>query len=395
MRIACVGGGPGGLFLAILAKQLATVDAVTVYERLPEGVTHGWGVVFWDGLLEDLEGQDEPTARELRAEAFKWRDQVIDVQGRSPVRLPGHGYSMSRRTMRGLLAQRARALGVDLRFGHAVQDLSELAGYDLVVACDGVNSASRQRHGAKFEPRVERGRNKYIWLGTSKVFESFTFPFVRTPAGWVWAHAYGYGAEGSTFVVETSPETWTGLGFDALAPEATMRELELIFARHLDGRPLRPPAGTHETTPWLEFQTVSNARWYYGQVALLGDAAHTTHFTIGSGTRLALEDGIALAFQLQAHDALDPALAAYGKQRSAELEPVAREAGGSAEWFEDVSRYIDRDPRDFAQLLISRRRSLVRRFPSAYLGLRRAAAAAPVLSEPARRAVRRLRGSAH
>jgi anthraniloyl-CoA monooxygenase len=382
------------LFFAILARQLATVDAVTVYERFPEGVTYGWGVVFWDGLLEDLDASDEPTARQVRAHAFQWRDQVIDVEGRAPVRLPGHGYSMSRRAMRALLTERAREVGADLRFGHAVEDPTELEAYDLVVASDGVNSGFRQRHGPEFGPAVERRRNKYIWLGTSKVFESFTFPFVRTDAGWLWAHAYGYGAEGSTFVVETSPETWTGLGFDSLAPEPTMRELERIFARHLDGRPLKPPAGTHDSTPWLEFQTVSNARWHHGNVALLGDAAHTTHFTIGSGTRLALEDGIALASQLRAHDALGPALAAYSKQRTAELEPVAREAGGSAEWFEDVPRYIERDAQDFARLLISRRRSLVRRLPSVYLGLRRAAAAAPVLSKPARRAVRRLRGSA-
>lgn len=171
-----------------------------------------------------------------------------------------------------------------------------------------------------------------------------------------------------------------------------MRELERIFIEHLDGRALKPPAGTQGVTPWLEFQTVRNARWHHGNVALLGDAAHTTHFTIGSGTRLALEDGVALASQLEAHDALEPALAAYSAQRIAELETVAREAAGSAEWFEQVPRYIDRDPEDFARLLISRRRSLVRRLPSAYLGLRRAAAAAPVLSKPARRAVRRLRG---
>lgn len=395
MRIACVGGGPGGLFFAILAQQLEGVEAVTVYERLPEGVTYGWGVVFWDGLLEDLDASDEPTARAVRAQAFQWRDQVIEVQGRPPVRLPGHGYSMSRRAMRALLTERARAVGVDLRFDHSVEDLAELADYDLVVACDGVNSGFRRRHSDQFGPAVERRRNKYIWLGTSKIFESFSFPFVWTQAGWLWAHAYGYGAEGSTFVVETSPETWIGLGFDRLAPEPTMRELERIFAEQLDGRMLKPPAGRHDTTPWLEFQTVSNARWHHGNVALLGDAAHTTHFTIGSGTRLALEDGIALASKLRDHDALEPALAAYSSQRTAELEAVAREAAGSAQWFEDVPRYIDRDSDDFARLLISRRWPLVRRLPSAYLGLRRAAAAVPVVSKPARRAVRRLRGLAH
>jgi anthraniloyl-CoA monooxygenase len=371
VRIACVGGGPGGLFFSILAKQLPAIENVTVYERSPEGVTYGWGVVFWDGLLEDLDASDEITARAVRAEAFQWRDQVIEVEGRAPVRLPGHGYSMSRRTMRALLTQRARDVGAELLFGREVGDLSELDGFDLVVAADGVNSGLRQGGQADFGANVESGRNKYIWLGTSKVFDSFTFPFVRTRAGWLWAHAYGYGREGSTFVVETSPETWAGLGFDALPPEPTMRELERSFAQQLDGRPLKPPVGTRDSTPWLEFRTVRNARWHHRNVALLGDAAHTTHFTIGSGTRLALEDAIALASQLQEHEAPEPALAAYSRQRTAELKRAAREARASTRWFEDVSRNIDRDPHDFARLLSARRRLLARRFPPVYLGLRR------------------------
>ncbi|WP_232664577.1 FAD-dependent monooxygenase [Pseudonocardia sp. TRM90224] len=394
-RIACVGGGPGGLLLAILAIQLPDVESVTVYERSPEGVTYGWGVVFWDDLLDQLREHDAPTAELMKAAAFTWHHQVIDVEGGDPVDLGGHGYAMGRRAMRGLLTERARALGVEMRFDQAVGDVAELDGYDLVVAADGVSSGIRQAEPA-FGTSIERGRNKYIWLGTSKVFPSFTFPFARTGAGWLWAHAYGYSDDASTFVVETTPETWAALGFDTLGPDETARELERIFAAQLDGHELRMPTGVREGTPWLEFQTVRNVHWQHGNVALLGDAAHTTHFTIGSGTRLALQDAMALAAELGTHRAAAPALAAYEHRRTAELAPVAAEAAASALWFEDINRYINREPRAFAQLLINRRRLLARRAPAAYIGLRKlrkAAAAAPIPA-PARAAIRKVKALA-
>jgi anthraniloyl-CoA monooxygenase len=400
MRIACVGGGPGGLFFAILAKQIAAVESVTVFERSPEGVTFGWGVVFWDELLEALEEHDAPTGRAVREAAFTWHDQIIDVRGAGdggpPVNLGGHGYAMNRREMRGLLIDRARELGVEVRFDHAVTDVGELSGYDLVVAADGVNSVLRSNDPA-FGTTVERGRNKYIWLGTGKVFESFTFPFVRAGSGWMWAHAYGYSdsgdASGSTFVVETTPQVWDELGFGKLGPADTMRVLEKLFAEQLDGHTLTTSSPDPDVTPWLEFRTVRNTSWHHGNLVLLGDAAHTTHFTIGSGTRLALLDSMALADALRASSDVGQAAAAYERRRVAELAPVAAEADASAGWFENIDSYIRHGSRGFATLLVDRRRFLARRLPGAYLGLRKArrAAAATPLAQPAKRVVRRLR----
>jgi anthraniloyl-CoA monooxygenase len=395
VRVACVGGGPGGLFAAVLLKQLPDVDGVTVYERSPEGVTHGWGVVFWDDLLEQLEIHDPPTAAAVRAQAFTWTDQVIEVAGEQ-VNVGGHGYAMSRRALRALLTERARAVGVDVRFGEPVDDPAALlAEHDLVVAADGVHSVLRGT-SSTFGTSVQLGRNKFVWLGTDAVFESFTFPFVRTEAGWLWAHAYGYDAHGSTFVVETNPRTWRKLGFDQLGTEATMRALERIFADQLDGHTLRPPGPSEGPTPWQEFSTVRNQRWVDGRLVLLGDAAHTTHFTIGSGTRLALLDAMALAVELRDHPGrIDAGLAAYEQRRIAELADVAAEADASERWFTEVERYLGYGARAFAQLLVDRRHLVARRLPGVYVGarrLRRSLANGP-LGTPVRAVTGKLRRS--
>jgi 2-polyprenyl-6-methoxyphenol hydroxylase-like FAD-dependent oxidoreductase len=240
---------------------------------------------------------------------------------------------------------------------------------------------------------VTRRRNKYIWLGTSRVFDSFTFPFVRTAAGWVWAHCYGFDAASSTFIVEMAPETWQGLGMDRLGTDETMRRLEELFAAHLDGHPLRPQSGAGETAPWLEFQLVTNRRWHAGNVALMGDAAHTTHFSIGSGTRLALEDAMGLADALREHPDLATALSAYGDRRAAELAHAQREALNSAAWFESVPRYIDRDAGTFAELMMARRSALLPHVPpAAYARLAALSSRAPALTTAGRRALRGLRG---
>jgi anthraniloyl-CoA monooxygenase len=387
-KITCVGGGPAGLYFAILAKRLDRDHAVTVVDRFPEGVTYGWGVVFWDGLLEDLERTDPHTARQVRDNAFRWSDQVVQVNGTTPARVPSHGFSMGRQTLRTILGERARALGVELHFGREIEGASELADSDLIVASDGVNSRLRQRNADQLGTTLHRGRNKYIWLGTSKVFESFTFPFVHTHAGWIWAHTYGFDSQNSTFIVETSPETWRGLGFDRLPPDQSMSLLEGIFEVNLDGHPLRHQAGTRDRTPWLEFHTVTNRRWHHGNIALMGDAAHTTHFTIGSGTRLALEDAIGLATQLREHGDISSALAAYGEQRSAELLEAQRRARNSARWFENIPRYIGLEPPEVAELMSRRRSSFLPRTPPRlYLQLIHAASKAPGLTGLAQRGV--------
>ena len=387
-----MGGGPAGLYFAILAKRLDPDQAVTVIERGPEGTTYGWGVVFWDGLLEDLERTDRETARQVRESAFRWSDLVVRVDAAPAVNEPGHGYSIRRQALLSILSERARALEVELVFGREIEDVSELPDSDLVVASDGVNSRLRQRSAEHFGTSVVRGRNKYIWLGTSKVFDSFTFPFVHTQAGPVWAHAYGFDSENSTFIVETSRDTWRALGFEGLSPDETMRVLEGIFEASLDGHTLTPQAGTRDFTPWLEFQTVTNRSWHHGNLALTGDAAHTTHFTIGSGTRLALEDAIDLATQLREHADIPSALMAYGRQRSGDLIEAQRTARNSAHWFENVPRYIRYGAPELSELMSRRRSSFLRRMPPAlYLWLIHAASQTPALTDLARRGVFRWR----
>jgi anthraniloyl-CoA monooxygenase len=383
-----VGAGPAGLYFAILAKRLDPDQAVTVIERDPEGTTYGWGVVFWDGLLEDLERTDPETARQVRENAFRWSDLVVRVDATPAVSEPGHGYSMRRQALLSILSERARALDVELVFGREIEDVSQLADSDLVVASDGVNSRLRQGRADHLGTRVVPGRNKYIWLGTSKIFDSFTFPFVHTWAGPIWAHAYGFDSKNSTFIVEVSMDTWRHLAFDGLSPDASMRLLEGIFEASLDGHTLSPQAGTRDITPWLEFRTVTNRSWHHGNLALMGDAAHTTHFTIGSGTRLALEDAIGLATQLSQHADIPSALAAYGRQRSGDLIEAQRTARNSAHWFENVPRYIRYGTPELAELMSRRRSSFLRQMPPAlYLWLIHAGSRAPWLTDLARRGV--------
>ncbi|MCE3555755.1 FAD-dependent monooxygenase [Pseudonocardia sp. RS11V-5] len=369
MRIACVGAGPGGLFFAILATRIPGVTDVTVYEQAAEGAPRGWGVVFWPDLMDQVEAVDPPFAEALRTFRYTWRDQVVEVDG-SEARFTASGFAMGRHLMQKLLVDRAREVGVRIEFDRRIGRLAELEGYDLVVAADGVRSGLReQAPGVRTE--VTEGRNRYIWLGTEKQFSSFTFPFVHSPGGWLWAHAYAFGEAGSTFIVETTEETWRALGLDTLGPDETLRLLESVFADQLDGHKLVLQEDARETAPWRRFATVRNSSWTDGPLALVGDAAHTTHFSVGSGTRLALEDAIALARHLEQAPTVAAALAGYGTERAEALEVTAGQARSSAAWFEAVPQYVERPVRDFARLLIERRRLVARRAPGLYLALHR------------------------
>jgi anthraniloyl-CoA monooxygenase len=355
MKIVCVGGGPAGLYFAISAKLRNKDHDVVVVERNPAGVTYGWGVVYWEDLLDNLYNNDPESAREIRESSSCWNDMEVHVGGKETAYLGGYGYSMGRERLLDILAKRAMDLGADVQFECEVEDLSEFADADLIGACDGANSRVRQLYANHFQTNVEMGRNKYIWLGTHKVFDAFTFAFEETDAGWIWFHAYGFNSGTSTCIVECSPETWEGLGFDELGPDESITLLEDIFQPYLDGHSLINQRGDLSKTPWLNFQHVSNEEWYHDNIVLMGDAAHTTHFTIGSGTKLALEDAIGIAEKLHKYQDLKSALEAYKEERRTALLMLQSAARNSAQWFENIQRDLNQDALQFAYSLEWRR----------------------------------------
>ena len=359
MRITCVGGGPSGLYFSILMKLREPAHDVVVFERDPEGSTYGWGVVYWDDLLEQLRANDPATAAAIREASMVWHGQVLDVDGSLTARPDGGmGYAIGRERLLDILGKRAADLGVQIRFEHAVDSPLEVHDADLIVACDGVGSRLRQFHADHFEPKIAVGRNKYIWLGTNKIFDSFVFAMAETEAGWIWFHGYRFDDDTSTCVVECPPETWTGLHLDTLDPDAAVELLSEVFARALDQHPL-----LNQGSRWLNFRTVTNEKWHHDNVVLMGDAAHTAHFTIGAGTKLALEDAIVLAAELDGGAPLEASLDAYERERRASLRQIQSEARFSALWFENISRYASLNNEEFFDLLLERRSPLLSRLP--------------------------------
>jgi anthraniloyl-CoA monooxygenase len=355
MKIYCIGGGPAGLYFAISMKLRDPAHEVVVIERNPPGVTFGWGVVFSDQTLGNLRENDPVSAEEILESFAHWDDIEVFVRGASIGRSGGHGFvGIARKKLLDILVRRAQDLGVEVRFGREVEDLSEYRGADLIVACDGVNSRVRALYEDKFRPDIDVRKNKYIWLGTHKVFDAFIFAFEETEAGWAWIHAYRFDRDTSTCIVECSEETWRGLRFDELGPDESVRVCEEIFAPYLDGHGLINNMRHLGRTPWLNFRRVSNESWHHDNVVLMGDAAHTAHFSIGSGTKLALEDAIALAAKLHEHDELPVALQEYEDERKLEVIKLQSAARNSTEWFENVSRYIKQPPRQFYYGLLTR-----------------------------------------
>ncbi|QIB49423.1 FAD-binding monooxygenase [Streptomyces aureoverticillatus] len=377
VKVVCVGGGPAGLYLSILLKRQDPSAEITVYERNPEGSTYGWGVTYWRGLLDKLRAHDPESARAVEEHSVRWSDGVAHVRDGARDLTTRHqgdeGFGIGRHRLLEILAGRARDLGVRLEFAHEMTS-DELPGdADLVVAGDGLHSGLRTRDADHFGTDVKAGRNHYIWLGTTKVFDAFTFSFVETEHGWVWCYAYGYGAEGSTCVIECAPETWAGLGLDRAGEADGLAVLEKLFADLLDGhRLIGRPAGDGRPQ-WLTFRTLTNRRWFRDNVVLLGDAAHTTHYSIGAGTTLALEDAIVLAGALREHTDLPLALAAYEQERKSALLSIQSAARFSAQWYEHLPRYIQLPPHRMFALLGQRHSPLLPHVPPhLYYGLDRA-----------------------
>ncbi|MFG2546765.1 FAD-dependent monooxygenase [Streptomyces sp. NPDC048594] len=359
VKVACVGGGPAGLYLSILLKLQDPSHDITVYERDPEGSTYGWGVTYWRGLLDRLREHDPESARAVEEHSVRWRDGVAHVGDLSTRHQGDEGFGIGRHRLLEILAARARSLGVRLEFDHEVTGANPPAA-DLVVAADGVGSALRTHHAAHFGSEIAFGRNRYVWLGTTKVFDAFTFAFTETDHGWIWAYGYGFGPGGSTCVVECAPETWTGLGLDRADEGEALVLLEKLFADVLDGHPLSARSGGGRAhAGWPAFRTLTNRTWSRGNLVLLGDAAHTTHYSIGAGTTLALEDAMALAAELREHNRLPDALARYERERRAALLPVQSAARHSAQWYENLPRYIRLPPEQMFALLGQRHSPLL------------------------------------
>ena len=361
MRIACVGAGPGGLYFSILMKLRDPRHEITVYERSAADAKAGWGVTLDHTQLDKMARHDRESAEAIRAIAFVWRQQVTHVRGEQVIKNGDDEFNISRRRLIDILASRALDLGVRIEYDVNVPDPSQLPEADLIVAADGVNSAVRSAVEG-FGTDVTLGTNKYIWLGSNKIFDKFRFIFKETDHGWVWVHTYAIDATSSTFIVECSERTWAGLGFDAMSPQEAIGVLEDLFKEDLDGHQIITLGD--RAARWLNFRTVSNENWHVGNVVLLGDSARTVHFSVGMGTVFAVQDAVTLADSLQEPTDLETALQSYEQQRKRTLKPRLLEAEFSRRWLENVSENITMNPRHFGVLLYSRRSPLVHTLPT-------------------------------
>jgi len=369
MRIAVIGGGPGGLYFSALAQQLALQSSeqpghaheITVWERNAPDDTFGFGVVFSDETLGGIEHADPQVYAAMRAEFAVWDDIDVHFKGET-VTSGGHAFAaMSRKRLLQILQARCAELGVDLRFRTVAPDVTELSrDYDLVVAADGLNSTVRTTYADTFRPSLDVRDCRYMWLGTDKVFDAFKFYIAQTPHGVMQIHGYPFDRHGSTFIVEMTSEVWEDAGFAELADRpfapgesdgASIAKIRELFADVL---------GDHQVlannSRWISFTTVRNEQWVHDNVVLLGDAAHTAHFSIGSGTKLAMEDALALAACLHEEPSVDAALKAYETERKAVVTSTQRAAQASLEWFENLAQYVEQEPLQFGFNIMTRSR---------------------------------------
>ncbi len=356
MRIACLGGGPAGLYFAISMKLRQPDAEITVFERNRLDDTFGWGVVLSDETLENLEKNDPVSAAVIRGHFAYWDDIAVHHQGRKMLST-GHGFcGIGRKRLLLILQDRARELGVDLRFQTEVAAASDYArDYDVVVASDGLNSKTRMEFADTFKPDIDQRLCQFVWLGTHQKFDdAFTFIFEETDKGWVWAHAYQFDDDTATFIVECSQATYEAYGFGEMSQEESIAVCEEIFRDHLGGHALMTNAGHIRGSAWIRFPRVLCEKWSHQNIVLLGDASATAHFSIGSGTKLALESAIALAELITTEPTLEAAFARYEDERRLEVLRLQSAARNSVEWFEDVERYLHLDPVQLNYSLLTR-----------------------------------------
>jgi anthraniloyl-CoA monooxygenase len=344
MRITIVGGGPAGLYFALLMKKRNPAAAVSIAERDGPDDTFGWGIVFSDQTFDYLRESDRPSFEAITAACQKW-DNVDVVHRGERITIRGNRFSgIARIEFLNILQRRCAEVGVEVLFHHHVPDVAALPPHDLLVGADGANSLVRRAYADVFGPTVEYGRNKYIWLGTPKLFHGLTLTFVEHPTGLYAAHSYKFAGHMSTFIVECSEATWKAAGFAAMSEAETTAFLQSVFEADLDAQPLLAKS----FVKWLNFPLVRNERWYGDRVVLLGDALHTAHFSIGSGTKLALEDAIVLAGAFTDEPDTARALPLFEARRRPRVEQYQQAAMDSLRWFEQMGQYTHLDPIPFA-----------------------------------------------
>ncbi len=357
MKVLCLGGGPAGLYFAISMKLRDPSHDVTLFERNSEGSTFGWGVVLSDDALANMDRNDPISAAEIRSHFAYWDDIAVVHHGVRTVST-GHGFAgIGRMQLLQILIARARDLGVELRFDTPFTSADEYRhDYDVVVGCDGINSVVRNEYKAEFRPDVDLRECKFIWLGTHQKFDdAFTFIFERTEYGWMWIHAYQFDADTATVIVECNQATWDAWGFEAMSKHEILATLREIFAEHLGGHELISNAHhLRGSAVWINFPRVNCERWFHENIVLMGDAAASAHFSIGSGTRLALDSAIALAEYVNSEPTLPAAFARYQDERRLEVLRLQSAARNSLEWFEQVERYLDLPTVQFNYSLLTR-----------------------------------------
>lgn len=349
MNIVSIGGGPAGLYFAILMKKARPEARIVVHERNRAGDTFGFGVVFSDATLDRLKDADSPTFEAITSRFYHWDD--IDIYyGGQVIRSTGHGFAgLSRQALLDVLEKRALELGVEIKFESEVKTIKSVGEADLILVVDGVNSIIRAELAAEFKPSIDFRPNRFVWLGTTKPFEAFTFYFNENQHGLFQVHAYRYEPGRSTFIVECSEKAFLAAGLDKASEDETIAYFEKLFEKELDGHRL-----LKNRSIWRAFPVIRNEKWHTGNAVLMGDAAHTAHYSIGSGTKLAMEDAIDLCEAVLKHPKIEDALAAYEALRRPGVESLQRSAQVSLEWFESTPRYMKMDPLSFAMSLLTR-----------------------------------------